>query len=379
MRALPLFAALACAASLAFAEDPKPEVPLEERLKAAGAKEQSVETGEVLAGEPGEGDGVETRAVLLKGADIPANFFIGDNGTKLFLADRSGVIRKITLPTWKEERRLWIGKPVTGIARCKEGILATVPDKKQLLLVNADTLDVSYHWMFEEVPTVYAMPGGGHAWIPKYTNGRPTDLQVIEQVSHALQPTISSLALIQAHAAQGSYERNPGSRQLSTFENLTVSPKSDWLMLTSSDCVFRLRENGPGLLIEEAGAPMGKLTHIAVSPDSNQIAVASPAPENMPEGWPAMKKAGSLIFKSKDLSKPVAAVEGIDIWGFSKSSDRVWGFRDDGKFVVQTVKGKIERSVELGPTTGVLDAKQTGDALKFVLHLGDRIAWVWFK
>ncbi len=379
MRALATLFVLALAASPAFAEDPKPEVPLEERLKAAGVKEQSVETGEMLAGEPGEGDGVETRAVTLKASDIPATFVMGDNGTKLFFADRSGFIRKITLPTWKEERRIWIGKPVTGIAICKEGLLAAVPDKKQLLLLSEDTLNVSYHWQFDEVYSVYAMPHGGLAWIPKFINGRPTDLQVVEQASHALQPTLNALAMMQAHATQGSYERNPGSRQLSTFENFTVSPKSDWVMLTSSDCVFRLRVNGVGLQIEEASAPLGKLTHVAVSPDATQIAVVSPPPDGMPEGWPPMKKAGSLIFKSKELSKPAAVVEGIDIWGFTRSSDRVWGFRDDGKFVVQTPKGKIERSVDLGQTTGALEVKQAGDGLKFVIHLGDRIAWVWFK
>lgn len=372
MRTILLLAAMA---SVAFSQD----ADLQERLKVAGLKEESVETGEILADDPAEGDGYETRSVRLTAADIAPPLVLTDNGTKLFLADRSGVIRKIVLPAWKEERRLWIGKPVTGIAKGKEGILAAVPEKKQLMLVREDQLSVSYHWLFDEVAAVYAGPSSFFAWIPKYTVGRPTDLQVVEQESHALQPTLNGLAMMEAQKSQDAYKRNPGSRLMSTLENVTLAPKGDWLMATSSDCIFRMRPAGVKLMVEEASGPMGRLSHIAVSPDGTQIAVASPLPENMPEGWPAMKTAGTLVFKSKDLSKPVAAIEGIDAWGFTRTPERVFGFREGGAFVVQTFKGKIERSVEIGHTGTPLDAKQAGDGLKFVLHLGDRIAWVWFK
>lgn len=372
MRTLLLLAALAAAAR---AQDPG----LEERLKAAGAKEESVETGEILADDPAEGDGYETRVVRLKAADVAPPFVLTDNGTKLFVADRSGVIRRIALPSWKEERRLWIGKPVTGIAKGKEGILAAVPDRKQLLLVKEDPLSVSYHWYFEEVAAVYAGPSSFFAWIPKFTAGRQTDLQVIEQESHALQPTLNGLAMMEEQKTQGAYKRNPGSRLMSTIENVTLAPKGDWVMATSSDCIFRMRPAGVKLMVEEASSPMGRLSHIAVSGDGTLVAVASPLPENMPEGWPAMKEAGTLVFKSKDLSKPVAAIEGIDAWGFTRTPDRVFGFREGGTFVVQTFKGKIERSVEIGHAGKPLDAKQAGDGLKFVLHLGEAIAWVWFK
>lgn len=372
MRTLLLLAALA---SAALAQDPG----LDERLKAAGAKEESVETGEILADDPAEGDGYETRAVRLKAADIAPPFVITDAGTRLFVADRSGVIRKIILPAWKEERRLWIGKPVTGIAKGKEGILAAVPDKKQLLLVREDQLSVSYHWLFDEVNTVFAGTNSYFAWIPKSTAGHPTDLQVIEQESHALQPTISGLSIMEAQKSQDAYKRNPGSRLMSTIENVTLAPKGDWIMATSSDCIFRMRPAGVKLWVEEASSPMGRLSHIAVSADGTLVAVASPLPENMPEGWPAMKAAGTLVFKSKDLSKPVAAIEGIDAWGFTRTPERVFGFREGGTFVVQTFKGKIERSVVIGHSGKPLDAKQAGDGLKFVLHLGDTIAWVWFK
>lgn len=373
----PLFAAFASLATLALAEEPKPEKSLEDRLKEAGAKEQAVDTDEMLAEEAGATEGYETRVIKLKGPDISPHMVVSPNGSILYLADRSGSVRKIHLPSWKEEKRLWIGKAVTGLANCKEGIIAAVPEKKQLLLIKEDTLSVMYHWSLDEAGAVYAMPGGGLIWAPKMTNGRPTDLQVLEQVTHASQPTISTLEMMKKHSAQDSYKRNPGSRQLSTFENLVVSPKGDWLMVSSSDCLFRMRPQGYGLAIEEGSGPLGRITHIAVSPDGTRVGVAAPA--EMPAGWPALKGAGSVVFKTKDLSKPEAAVEGLAIWGFTKSADKLFGFREDGKFVVQSAKGKIDRSVELGTTGGCIAVAQGADGLKFIIHLGDRLAWVWFK
>ncbi|MEK7467839.1 MAG: hypothetical protein AAB074_10535 [Planctomycetota bacterium] len=369
--------ALVLATSLSFAEEPTPPKSLEDRLKEAGAKEEAVDTDEMLAEEPGVEPGFETRVIKLKGSDISPHMVVSPNGTILYLADRSGCVRKIQLPSWKEEKRLWIGKAVTSLANCKEGILATVPDKKQVILIKEDTLAVAYHWSLDEAAVVFAMGNGGLIWVPKHTKGQPLDLQVFEQVTHALQPSISALDLMKKFGAQDAYKKNPGSKQISMFENFTVSPKNDWLMVSSGDCVFRLKVQGSGLAIEEASAPMGKLTRIVVSPDSTSIGVT--APEVMPAGWPVMKGPGALVFKSKDLSKPTAAVEGLSLWGFTRASEKVYGFREDGKFVVQTVKGKIEKSVEIGATGGCIAVVQGSDGLKFVLHLGDRLAWVWFK
>jgi hypothetical protein len=364
----------ACAA---FAEDPAPQKTLEERLKEAGAKEEAVDTGEPLAEDPGETPEYETRVIKLKGSDISPRMVLSANASILYLADRSGCVRKIKLPSWIEEKRLWIGKAVSSLANCKEGILATVPEKKQMILIKEDTLSVAYHWSLDEANVAYAMPGGGLIWVPKHTNGRPLDLQVLEQVTHATQPAISALDMMQKFGGPNAYKKNSGSKQISTFDNFTVSPKGDWVMVSSSDCVFRMRPQGFGLVIEEASAPMGKLTRIAVSQDGTSIAVT--APEVMPEGWPALKGPGTLVFKAKDLSKPTAAIEGLSAWGFTRSAEKVFGFREDGHFVVQSQKGKVDKSVELGTTSGCVAIAQGSEGLKFVIHLGDRLAWVWFK
>ncbi|KAF0243603.1 MAG: hypothetical protein FD180_3251 [Planctomycetota bacterium] len=373
--------ALAATASLARAEEPLPQKSLEDRLKEAGAKEEAIETGEILAEEAAaaDGEGYETRVVKLKGSDISPQMVLSPNGSMLYLADKSGSVRKIHLPSWREERRLWIGKAVTSLANCKEGLLATVPEKKQLLLIKEDTLKVLYHWTLDEAGVVFAMPSGGLIWVPKHTNGKPTELQVIEQVTHALQPAISGLAMMQKFGALEAYKRNPGSLQISTFENLTAAPKGDWLVVTSSDCIFRMRMQGSGLAIEEASSPLGRLRHLAVSQDGTLIGAAAPIPAQMPAGWPALKGSGSVVFKVKDLSKPTAVVEGLALWGFTRSAEKLFGFREDGKFVVQSAKGKIDRSIELGATSGCVAVAQGSEGLRFVIHLGDRLAWVWFK
>ncbi|MCE9580964.1 MAG: hypothetical protein K8T20_00455 [Planctomycetes bacterium] len=371
----------AVAAAIALGETPAspPDAgDLEAKLKAAGAKGQPVETGEMLAGDPVDADGVESRTINLSGSDIATTMLTSDSGGSVFLADRTGVIRKISLPTWKEERRLWIGKPVTALASCKEGILAAVPADKMLILVKEDSLTVAYHWTLDEVGTVIAMPHGGGIYVPKTVRGVATELQVLDQQTHGQQRAVVALEMMQAQAAAGSYKKHPGAKQLSTFENMIASPKGDYLLCTSSDGIFRLGVKGVGLTIEEAGAPLGRVKHLAVSPDG--VYFAGPAPEASPEGWPVAKGGGSLIFKSRDLQKPTAAVEGTDVWGFTRSAEKVFGLREPGTFVQQTAKGKIDHSYALGvPSAGVVAIEAAGDSGKFILHLGTKLVWVVLK
>lgn len=368
-------------AAVAFGETPAaPPDPaeLEAKLKAAGEKGQSVETGEMLAEDPVEADGVESRAIKLKGSDIATTVVTSETGGVLFLADHAGYVRKIMLPSWKEDRRLWVGKQVTALAACKEGILAAIPGDKMLILIKADSLTVAYHWSMDEVWSVVAMPHGGGIYVPKCVRDLPIELQVFDQVTHGQQKSMVALDMMKEQAAAGAYKRHPGAKQMSTFENMIASPKGDYLLCTSSDCIFRLATKGVGLTIEEAGFPLGKITHLAISPDG--VYVAAPAPEAPPGGWPAMKPGDSLIFKARDLQKPTAVVEQMQVWGFVRSAEKVYGVRAQGAFVQQTSKGKIDHSFALGDAAASLaTVEAAGDSGKYILHLGTKLVWVWFK
>jgi hypothetical protein len=364
----------------ALAQSPAGDPSLDERLKKAGAEGRSVETGAPMADEAVETDRVEARLLRLRGADLAATVLFSDNGSEMFVAERTGVIRKILTGSWTEARRLWVGDEVAALAKYKEGILAAVPAKKELLAIERETLSVKARIAVEQATGIVATPNGLWGWSPCGERGMPLELQKIDlEFNRKIFAKISALEMMKAQGTKARYLSHGASKQLSTFENLAVTPKGDVMLATSSNCIFRLRLSGAEVEIEEAGAPLGKLARIALSPDGQQVAAEAPI-EKVPDGHPPVQPYGSYVFWVKNLQKPHLSLPEVRAWGFNRTSQQIYGVKDPATFVVVTTRGKIEDAYEL--STEPVDLRIVAGSPangRFVVATADRVEWIRFK
>lgn len=372
---------LIAGALLAPAQEPPPQddAALLERLKAAAANGESVEMLQELAGTTEKHEGCDLTPIRVNGPDIHPGMAMSDRGDVLWLSDRTGLVRRILLPSWREDRRFWTGDAPGGMADCKRGLLVTIPSKSRIFLMDESRLKVLDRFTVREATSVVAQPHGFLAFVPKTERGLVIELDVIDaELNRFLRPVVA-LEMLKAADPVPKYRRHASSQGLSTFDRMVMAPKGDFLYCTSADTFFRVKVNGTTLEVDEAGPNCGKITDLALSPDGQWLAVT--APQDPPRGLPAVKPYGSWVFRTKDLQKVEYSVPEVRVRGFTRAAEKTWGFRDTGELVVMTRGGKValESSRLVAGQDDIRAVLTHPEGTKFVILTRRELLWVELK
>jgi hypothetical protein len=366
---------LALLAAGASAQSPAPPDDLEARLKAAGDKGKSVETGISLADAPYAIEGGEVVEILIKPSEVAA-WGWSDRKTSLFVAG-GNVVRKITVATWKEERRLWVGEEVGGLAMYKSGLVVTVPGKRQVWMLNEGNLEVEKQI---NVPStcraIAATPHGTMAFAMGGTP--PTIIECVDLDAKFARRTYEMLEVMKTESDPAKVRRHPAGRQPSTCELPTVTDDGKFLLTVSGDTVHKFAIREAHLDYTECGARMGKVDRIVVSADSKLIALPSVTP--VPVGHPPIEGSGVWVFEVENLQKPVQSIADCRAFAFARQSGKVIGTRAPDRLGVFSFKGKLEKSV---PWEGGVAAIRLGVTHptqgKLLIAAGTKLFWVSFN
>ena len=364
------------ASSIVFAEETPPGAELEKRLKAAGEKGEAVETGESLAEEETEEPGGRMREIRLNPDDVSPEMVWSDKGDALFVAEKTGVIRRILIPSWREDRRLWAGSAVAAVAQSKMGIVALVPEKKEVWLLKEDTLQVLRKFPVAQADSLGTTPHGVTAFVGKGERGWNLELQVIDLEQNRITRECIALDFMKSQQKLATIRKHVSSLQLSMFQHPTGTPKGDTLLCESGDCLHRFVVKNFELVYEEAGPQVGKIGRIVVSADGVYVAV--PAPEKPPADHPALKPYGTYVYKVKDLQKPAWSIPEVRVWGFTRAAEKVVGLQDPGTIGVFSTKGKLEKTLGLKEGTPAVRMVLLHESGKVLVLTAARVLWLVF-
>ena len=139
--------------------------------KPVAAKIKPVVVGTVLAG-PYRVEGGAT-VVPLRGIDgdriLPCMQW-SEGGKYVYLLGSRGVLRKLSVPQLKEERRVNLGQPCQWMARSKAGLAVALMAEKGMWIVDEDTLEVKNQFEVRHVESVACSPGSAVGYLAVHSS-----------------------------------------------------------------------------------------------------------------------------------------------------------------------------------------------------------------
>jgi hypothetical protein len=244
----------------------------------------------------GPGKVQEARPLLLSGAPVTAKTLnldgqnlVGDvswssDGRSFFVLDEAGVLRRISLKDFREERRLEVNRPCTCLSVSKAGLLVTVVDLQEVWVIDPTSLQVTQRVTAPAASRVVSSPRLDVA----VAAGARTGLAVLDLVNgrpaHEFPTLPSAYAVV---SADGKYVFAEGG-----IEQL-----------------YRIRINGQDLAEEQCSDRLGpKARAIHVSSDGKYVCLPSEA-GNLPiPAAPGKLGYATHIFPVDDLKKPAWTV-----------------------------------------------------------------------
>jgi len=289
------------------------------KKKKPAAAVQSDMTRRPLAGEKHEVQGAVITRININVKEalptppniIPEMVWSADHDS-LFVLERSGLLRRIEVPSLTETGRLNIGKNCTSLAKSKLGLVVVSDELQEVWLIDETSLAVQkkiscapYLSQGADPERAFCMPDLSLAYIREATDGtRPVGrLMVVDVRRGAITGVIQRTTIMSDRALRSGKVRMPagltdGGRQLRGFEithGLLLTPDGKYFIASKwGNYMCRLRIRGFELDYEEAGNDGYGLEWAAIDPQSKFI---------------GMQSKGIQVFSIKDLQKPLIGAD----------------------------------------------------------------------
>lgn len=291
------------------------------------------------------------------------------DGKKLFLLNKSGMLRRIAVPEFREEKTLNLGQACSGLAMSQLGLVVGLPQIHQVWLLDATTLAV-----LKRIP---AAGVEGLASAPTLTTAYATNKEMLTIVDLAEGKAAAQLTPRAAQRAGGGrVKRSPDATPLFNFRLPSVTPDGKYFFCVSHESYdgiygslhrFRIHQNE--LIYEEAGPTIGKNPQrIEVSDDSSYVAMPSGG-GNTDRGYT------THAYSVTDLATPVVSLESGPnprALGFDRVASKIYAQDSFNQLVVFTPTGIKEKTYHLlkEPKFSALDVLTN----QFLVHpLGNRV------
>jgi len=314
-----------------------------------------------------EGDAT-FRVVDIAGKVTTTMQWSGD-GKYLYLLEETGVLHKIGVPEFREEKVLQLGQQTKFMTLTRAGIAIGLPLLQEIWLISPDTLEL-----------LKRIPIGGLTGL----TGSPVLTNV-----YAIQGDVLSIVDLEAGQVTAKIKAKemqrpaaPRGHALGDFRFATVTPNGQYFLCESGGSINRLRINGNELIYEEAGPNIGQNSQrIVVSSDSNYVALPSGGGNSNAAGHPQVGNYATYVYKVTNLQMPVITIASgayPQTLGFDKAAALLYAQKFDMPLMVFTPGGLNEKNYKLGRTRGgdVHQILPHPSGRKVLIHAGSALIWV---
>lgn len=104
------------------------------------------------------GDGLRTLSLKLKADQIVGDLIWSPSGDAFFALTSNGVLSRVVLNNFVEDRRLDLGRRCSFLALCGEGLLAAMTDLQEVWIIDSDTLEVKRRISTPDVERILSGP-----------------------------------------------------------------------------------------------------------------------------------------------------------------------------------------------------------------------------
>ncbi|HEY0076095.1 MAG TPA: trypsin-like peptidase domain-containing protein [Abditibacteriaceae bacterium] len=290
------------------------------------------------------------------------------DGKRLYLLSKNGMLRRIAVPEFREEKTLNLGQTCSALAMSQLGLVVGLPQIHQVWLLDATTLAV-----LKRIP---AAGVEGLASSPALTTAYATSKEMLTIVDLAEGKAAAQLTPRAAQRAGGRVKRSPDATPLFNFRLPSVTPDGRYFFCVSDESydgiygsLHRFRINQNELIYEEIGPTIGKNPQrIEVSDDSSYVAMPSGG-GNTDRGYT------THVYAVTDLATPVVSLEsGANprALGFDRVASKIYAQDSTNQLVVFTPTGIKEKTYHLLKEVkySALDVQTN----QFLVHpLGNRV------
>lgn len=286
-----------------------------------------------------------------------------DKGAAVFVAETNGVLRRITVPEFKEPLIVELGQQCSGLAVSAEGVLMALPDAQQVWVIDPEKLTVRH-----KIP----VPG-------------------VRYVAANLQKTFgyasskTSLYLLNLKTAK-SLPLGKGVLGNVAVENPVMAADGTSLFTRSDTQIFRFKIQANGFLNYTDNTPkigsgsMG--AGIQLSPDSKYVCLPT-GNGNVKDlkGHPAIGPYSTYVYATSSLAKPAFVLEQgayPSTVGFDPSTGQVYTQNTRFTFMVYTREGmkKKEYRVGSGRRETVRQYLVHPEGSKVLLLVDEELQWI---
>jgi hypothetical protein len=314
----------------------------------------------------------------------PTSIQVTPDGKSLYIPTQDGVLRKISLPEFKEESRLTMTRSLGSLVLSQEGLVLMTSSKKgdadtQFWVIDPDTLKVRKTIATDNAGWVAATPGSSLV-VSSTKSDKPGDWRLL----------VTDLKTEKSHAFSGMKLAKDALAQLKKAK-MPDKPPTGWLALQltpdaryifncpSVQGLSRLRLNGSVVAYEEVGPMLEFAASYAISPDSKLIALTAKKGLSAKD-HPDRGDFGIYVYKLENLQKPILTVPNAEFLGFGKEA-RILARRPDGELAIVDATGKELKRVHMilgrsdpAPQVSQAFVSTAGDRL--VLRIGEAVSCI---
>jgi tetratricopeptide (TPR) repeat protein len=251
-----------------------------------------------------------------------------DAGRFLYVLQADGVVRKVNVADWTEERQTNLATPCSSMAMSKTGLFISQPTIQRAVLLDDSTLEIKGRFAVPNIGRIASASSMTKAYAAGH-GGR--SLAVLDGVTNRVESHITSKDVVVSRGVSGHFEV--------WFERFAIAPNGKFLICESSGRLHRLSLDGTRLIYEDGGPSLGgNPQQVVVSADSRYVALPCGGGnrDETHQGY------NTFIYKISDLAKPVCIIDSgayPQTLGFDFKARLIYAQNTDKQLITFTPSG----------------------------------------
>lgn len=267
------------------------------------------------------------------GQVLPCSLWSPD-GKVLFLAEKTGLVRRIKVDGFIEEIRLDTQSPCAWLSLSAEGLVLTLEGTQEVWLLDPETLQVKGSVAVPSIERAVASPASS---VAVAVGGRSHDAQIS-------LIDLKKQTLVRQYGPRDFEGVNVG------FKNLAMTPDGKFLFSEGMEQLQRFRVHPDAIEYQESSERIAQNGRsIVISPDGYYVALPSGG------GNYNSKPYSTHIYKITDLSKPMITVQSgayPQTLGFDMKAGLIYAQNFEYPLIVFLPSGLKQKEYKLGPAAG---------------------------